>query len=68
VPLIVCVAAPRVEHIVILRCVAGFCELRELIAAAGAEMEADLVGGVCQGVLGCAKLSGGFEQLVLCVY
>jgi len=52
---------------VILRHVAKFCELRGLIVAAAAEMEADLVGGICEGLLGGAKLFGSFEQLVLCI-
>lgn len=67
-PLFVCVAAPRVGRIVLLRCVAKFYELRGLAVAIAAEMEADLIGGTCKGLLGLAKLFSNFEQLVLCVY
>ena len=61
VPRFVCVAAPRVGRIVLLRRVARLCELRGLIAVAAAEMKADLVGGTGEGLLGFFKLFGGFE-------
>lgn len=68
VPRFVCVAAPRVGRIVLVHCVARLCELRGLVAAAAAEMKADLVGSTGEGLLSFVKLFGGFEQLILCVY
>lgn len=64
VPLFVCAVALRVGRIVILHCVARFCEPRGLVAAAKS-METDLVCGICKDLLGYVELSGDFEQLVL---
>ncbi len=53
----------------LLRCVARFCELRGFVAAAAAatEMDADLVCGTSEGLLGFVKLFGDFEKLTLCI-
>lgn len=67
-PRFVCVAAPRVGRTVLPRGVARFCELRGLMAAATAEIKADLVGGTGEGLLGFIQLLGDFKQLILCVY
>lgn len=38
------------------------------MAAATAEIKADLVGGTSEGLLGFIQLLGDFKQLILCVY
>ena len=38
------------------------------MAAATAEIKADLVGGTGEGLLGFIQLLGDFKQLILCVY